>query len=208
MRTWFTSDLHFGHENIIKYCARPYRDVDEMNQDLIRRWNDVVSDHDTVWVLGDFAMGDISDTLTIAADLRGHKILLAGNHDRCWTGRRESAEAWTERYLESGFAEVRQGVQSLTINGHRVDLCHFPYVGDSHDKDRYIEHRPVDHGGWLLHGHVHERWRQRDRMINVGVDANSYAPLGEDEVARMMEAGPADISAGSEVSGGLTKLGV
>lgn len=45
-------------------------------------------------------------------------------------------------------------------------------------------------------------------MINVGVDANSYAPLGEDEVARMMEAGPADISAGSEVSGGLTKLGV
>lgn len=194
MRNWFTSDLHFGHGNIIGYCARPFSTVDEMNSELIRRWNDTVADEDTVWVLGDFALGTIDVTLTFASSLRGHKILLAGNHDRCWSGRDSkdggSVEMWTERYLDAGFDEVRQGEQSITVAGQQVLLCHFPYEGDSHDRDRHLSHRPVDRGGWLLHGHVHERWRQRGRMINVGVDVNDFRPMSTDEIAAMVTSGP------------------
>ena len=64
MTTWFTSDLHFGHANIIEYSGRPFRDVDHMNRALIERWNALVQPADTVWVLGDVAMGRITDTLT------------------------------------------------------------------------------------------------------------------------------------------------
>jgi calcineurin-like phosphoesterase family protein len=69
-------------------------------------------------------------------------------------------------------------------------LCHFPYEGDSQDRDRHLEHRPLDRGGWLLHGHVHDRWRQRGRMINVGVDVHGYRPVAEDAVAALMAGGP------------------
>lgn len=189
MRILFTSDLHLGHDNIIGYCSRPMSSVDEMNSELIRRWNDTVTDDDMVWVLGDFALGTLDATLPLTRELRGHKILLAGNHDRCWRGRGERAEGWTERYLDAGFDEVRQGEQSISIGKQDIRLCHFPYEGDSQDHDRYVGHRPVDRGGWLLHGHVHERWRQRGRMINVGVDANDFRPVGLDEIARLIAAG-------------------
>ena len=64
--------------------------------------------------------------------------------------------------------------------------CHFPYRGDSHDHDRFVAHRPVDRGAWLLHGHVHERWQERDRMINVGVDAWDYRPVAEEQLAGLI----------------------
>ena len=55
MTTFFTSDTHFGHENIIKYCGRPFKDVEKMNERLIKNWNEVVKDTDTIFHLGDFS---------------------------------------------------------------------------------------------------------------------------------------------------------
>jgi calcineurin-like phosphoesterase family protein len=195
MTTWFTSDLHFGHANVIGYSSRPFADVEEMNEALATRWNERVSPSDTVWVLGDFALGRISDTLPLVGLLNGTKILVAGNHDRCWAGHRKGSEAWTYRYLAAGFSEVRQGAVDLSVGGHHALACHFPYSGDSHDHDRYGEARPIDRGTWLLHGHVHERWRVRQRMINVGVDAWGQAPVSEAQLAALIAAGPADIGA-------------
>ena len=62
-RIFLTADLHLGHANIIRYCGRPYRDINEMNEDLIRRWNSVVTDNDRVFFLGDFALGDTEKTV-------------------------------------------------------------------------------------------------------------------------------------------------
>src|SRR6056297_469802 len=118
MATWFTADLHFGHRNIIDYCDRPFADVEEMNRTLVGNWNATVDGDDVVWVVGDFAMGTIAETLPIAAEL-------AGNHDRCWAGNGRRAEGWTERYLDAGFAEVVQGTAELTVGGRSVLLCHF-----------------------------------------------------------------------------------
>lgn len=194
MTTWFTADLHLGHANIIGYSNRPFADVDAMDEALVERWNARVRPDDTVWVLGDVAMGRIDESLTLVQRFQGRKLLLAGNHDRCFAGHGEKAERWVERYLDAGFAEIHQGTIALDVAGHTVRACHFPYEGDSHDHDRYVRERPTDDGSWLLHGHVHERWRQRERMINVGVDAWGWAPVDDATIAGLLAAGPADVA--------------
>jgi calcineurin-like phosphoesterase family protein len=192
MATWFTADLHLGHANIIGYCDRPFAGAEAMNQSLVEGWNDTVGADDTVWVLGDVALGRMAETLALVSLLNGRKLLLAGNHDRCWTGHGKRAKGWTERYLDAGFAEVHQGHIPLRVAGHDVLVCHFPYRGDSHDRDRYVEHRPPDRGQWLLHGHVHEQWRRRGRMINVGVDVWGYRPVSEQAIAELLAEAPTD----------------
>lgn len=190
MARYFTADLHLGHRNIIDYSGRPFRDADHMNDALVERWNSAVSPEDEVIVLGDFAMGRIDETLPIARVLNGRKVLLAGNHDRCWLGHKKGVEAATDRYLAAGFDEIWQGTVNVRVGDADVAACHFPYRGDSQDHDRYVAHRPADAGAWLLHGHVHERWKVRDRMINVGVDAWDYAPVAERALAELITRRP------------------
>lgn len=81
INTWFTSDTHFGHKNILEYEkeARPFSSVEEMNEKLIDNWNSVVRASDIVWHLGDFCFG--KGNLEIAQRLRGKKRLVMGNHD-------------------------------------------------------------------------------------------------------------------------------
>jgi calcineurin-like phosphoesterase family protein len=179
---WFTSDLHFGHANIIRYCDRPYADVDEMDRDLVARWNATVAPDDEVWVLGDVAMGRLDDSLLLISELAGTKRLVPGNHDRCWPGRGERAAGWAERYVAAGFAEVLAEQVELTIGGRPALACHFPYFGDSHDEARFESHRPVDDGRLLLHGHVHTRWRVEGRQVNVGCDVWDYRPVAEEAI--------------------------
>ena len=194
MPTWFSSDLHFGHRNIIEYCGRPFADTDEMNHALIARWNEVVAPGDEVWVLGDVALGRIADTLPLVGALHGTKHLVSGNHDRCWPGNGPKATEWEARYLDAGFTSLHHGTATLEVGGRRVLACHFPYQGDSHDYDRHPEARPIDDGSWLLHGHVHERWRQRGRMINVGADAWDCRPVSDAALAALIAAGEADLA--------------
>ncbi|RLE26711.1 MAG: hypothetical protein DRJ50_00265 [Actinobacteria bacterium] len=190
MATWFTADLHFGHRNIIDYCDRPFTDVGEMNDALIQNWNDTVADGDTVWIVGGFALGKIAETLPIVGMLNGTKILVAGNHDRCWLGHGKRAEGWAERYIEAGFDHIVHRCTHVAVGDRRVLVCHFPYRGDSHNQDRFVDARPIDKGEWLLHGHVHERWMSNGRMINVGVDATNFTPISEETIASIISHGP------------------
>ncbi|HRE00676.1 MAG TPA: metallophosphoesterase family protein [Ilumatobacteraceae bacterium] len=187
MTRFFTSDLHFGHANVIGYCGRPFHGVGQMNAAMVAAWNTVVGPDDEVWVLGDLAMGKLDESLQCAAQLVGRKHLVIGNHDRPFRGHGAA------RYEAVGF-ELHHGHVELDMpNGVTVVACHFPYTGDSHDVDRYDEHRPADEGRWLLHGHVHERWRQRGRMINVGVDAWGGYPVTDTHLATLIDAGEADL---------------
>lgn len=122
----------------------------------------------------------LGQTLPLAAQLAGFKILVPGNHDRCWTGHGGTRQGWIETYRAAGFDEIHQGAFELDIAGTQVLVNHFPYVGDG---DRFEKHRPVDTGGWLLHGHVHQRWPLRDRMINVGVDVWDFYAVSEGALA-------------------------
>lgn len=165
-----------------------------MDAALVAAWNSVVAADDEVWVLGDLAMGRIDETLPTAGQLVGRKHLVVGNHDRPFKeGRRR--DEWIDRYLDDGgFVELHYGSVDLELaDGTPVHLCHFPYVGDSGDRDRYTAERPADDGRWLLHGHVHERWRQRGRMINVGVDAWAGVPVPEDRLVDLIGNGESDL---------------
>lgn len=75
---YFISDLHFNHSNIIKYCHRPFRSVQSMNNALVRNWNQVVRPQDIVILVGDIAIGDHRVWLE---KLNGNIIVVHGSHD-------------------------------------------------------------------------------------------------------------------------------
>lgn len=179
MATWFTADLHLGHKRIIELCDRPFSDVDEMNAEIIKRWNMVVERGDTVYVLGDVAMGTIAESLPLVSQLEGDKILVPGNHDRCWTGNERVRVIDIDRYLEVGFTIIEG---PLRLEPENWLMSHFPYAGDSQEEDRYVDHRPEDRGDWLIHGHVHNEWLVNGRQINVGVDVWDYYPVSRAQI--------------------------
>jgi calcineurin-like phosphoesterase family protein len=198
MTTWYTSDWHFGHRNILQYCQtfRPWGTVEEMNAGLVQIWNNQVSPGDLVIVLGDMCMGKLDDTLQFVGQLNGDKVLVPGNHDavhpvhhRGRTEEKRAAE--TARYLEAGFSDVWElEVTELVPNGDEdlfVRLCHFPYEAVDHTEEvRYGDQCPHDDGETpLIHGHVHGLWVYRGRQMNVGFDAWGRL-VAEDEIAQFV----------------------
>jgi calcineurin-like phosphoesterase family protein len=182
MAMFFTSDTHFGHQRIIELCNRPFDSVDEMNEVMIERWNETVSPGDTVYHLGDVALGKIAESLPLVGRLNGHKILVPGNHDRIFSGEKEKQRI---RFLPE-YSKVFQGIRpeslSKRLGGFDVMLSHFPYVGDSHGADRHADKRPKDEGLPIIHGHVHDEWAENGRMFNAGVDVRDFRPVHEDVV--------------------------
>jgi calcineurin-like phosphoesterase family protein len=188
--TFFTADTHFGHANIIKYEDRPFDSVEAMNDELVRRWNSVVSPEDRVIHLGDAVMGGFNNHAHNIGRLNGLKVLIPGNHDRCWRGMK-NYQNHRDKYIDAGFGIVIDDDSEWASfefgPGRIAALSHFPYEGDHKDEDRHPEFRPVDNGGWVVHGHVHGLWRVKGRQINVGVDVWNGLPVHEDVVRAIMD---------------------
>ena len=190
MTIFFTSDLHLGHDRIIDLCGRPFENVNEMNHTIIQNWNLVVEPNDTVFVLGDVALGKLNETLPLVEQLRGHKLLVPGNHDRCWSGHKKVRPIDVVRYRNVGFTIL----PNITYF-QRWKLCHFPTYGDSYTDDRYPEFRPtLADNEWLIHGHVHNMWKQKEMQINVGVDRWNFFPVAEAQLRQLMANWTVDIS--------------
>ena len=188
MNRFFISDTHFGHKNIINYSDRPFDNFEDMDWQIVNNWNHVVGDTDVVYHLGDVAMGDSTRWDNILKSLNGYKILVTGNHDRIFAGEKpRQRERWDEKYHE-WFDEVYDNLTGLVLsNGTVVNLSHFPYDGDSHAEERYRECRLRDDGTILVHGHTHShdvisRSKKDTIQIHVGVDANNFSPISEDQV--------------------------
>lgn len=191
MTIWFSSDLHFSHQNIIKFEPKSrgwFDNVDEMNEHIIDTWNTHVQPEDTVYVLGDVALGPIQESMQNVASLNGTKHLISGNHCRTWKGNKKLRERDFSLYFESGFSTI-QDEMYLRLGDTPVVLSHFPYAGDSGDEDRYVEHRPRDFGLWNICGHVHSAWMQNERSINVGWDI-WRRPVHESEIYHIIKNGP------------------
>jgi len=199
MARFYTADTHIGHKRILELCDRPFDNVEEMNEAIIDNINAVANEDDHLFVVGDALMGKLDDSLALVERIKPHTHLIVGNHDRMFihTGmsekeHRKALESF-KRYHDAGFEII--GYQEYhDIGDHGVKICHFPYEGDSHDEDRYVEARPIDYfGEWLICGHVHNAWTQRGRQINVGVDVRDFTPLHEDEILEIINQGPRDI---------------
>jgi calcineurin-like phosphoesterase family protein len=180
---FFVSDTHFGHKNILTLgSGRSFSSIEEHDETLIERWNKVVKPEDTVYHLGDVALGKIAESLPLVGRLNGHIKLVSGNHDRIFSGEKQAKrDRFLPEYLKV-FDEVLPESLQMDVGGFDVMLSHFPYVGDSHGADRHADKRPKDEGLPLIHGHVHDKWKFNGRMFNVGVDVNNFTPVSEDEV--------------------------
>jgi calcineurin-like phosphoesterase family protein len=195
MAVWFSSDQHFYHKNVIRYCGRPFSSVEDMNEEIIKRWNSVVRPSDFVFCLGDFSLA-VRPVELFTKRLNGHKVLIPGNHDHChpahYRTRVERGARMREFYNQQGFAKVSglEGDGFLRIAKQDVRLCHMPYRNIDYEDERYPQYRPVDDGKWLLHGHVHEAWTLNKKMINVGVDVWNFYPVHRDTIEDLIRKNP------------------
>ena len=174
-----TSDNHFSHARISELAGRPFATVEEMDAELVRRWNELIGPSDVVLHLGDLALGPIAESLPLTAQLHGRRFLIPGNHDRVSpaTQSRRAIERFAPLYEEAGW-EILPEVIAGTRGGQHVLASHHPYSGDTQDVDRHSTHRPVDRGLPLLHGHTHDRTGGPNRhQFHVGVDAFGLAPI-------------------------------
>ncbi len=162
MASFFISDTHFGHENIIKTCKRPFANVAEMDEALIGRWNERVGEGDTVYHLGDFCYRNWRGADAYLRQLNGHIHLIAGNHDDETLARHASL-----------FASVSL-IREIHERGHRVVLCHYPMREWHGSWDN----------AWHLFGHVHGRLDHEPHgySLDVGADAHDFRPWSVDEI--------------------------
>ncbi len=171
MSTFLTSDTHFEHKNIIEYCSRPFADVKHMTEVLVKNWNEVVKPEDTIYHLGDFAMGDKGLIPITLARLNGTKILVHGNHDFNHKGT-ELLKQIKEGPWQAIHAELFE-----TIDGVKVYMRHEPKM----------DFKPSDAAEYHLCGHVHSSWNRQGPIINVGVDVNDYRPVNIRQLIAMQE---------------------
>lgn len=165
---FYTSDLHFGHANAIKFDERPFTDVDDMAEGMIHNWNSRVGKNDTVYILGDFCF-KLKDPEPILARLKGRKHLIIGNHDQVIMGSEK---------LQSYFDDI-QKMDYISDRGKLIIMCHFPIAEWNKKKS----------GAYHFYGHIHKSspevysfMTSQGRAYNVGCMINNYMPCTADEI--------------------------
>lgn len=186
---WWSSDFHIGHYNVIRYCNRPFVNVHEMTNTIVKIWNSTVSNCDDMMFLGDFSMSQ-NYLHTLCWFNFNHMYWVLGNHDKANRIKRE---------MDSGgqLSSIRDRI-TLIEGGFSV------FIGD---KEFYVTHRPMDGSDTLptICGHVHEKYgflpagtkiseHSRSRpitekvtktpILNVGLDAHNMMPINDEQVLR------------------------
>lgn len=162
---YFTSDLHFNHLKIIELSKRPFKDIGEMNETLIKNWNRTVKPNDEIYILGDMGGGDIKELIKIIKRLNGKKYLITGNHDRDLLKNKEFCELfkWIKDYY------------TFKYNKRKFVLFHYPI----YEWDGFFK------GAIHLYGHTHETLIMPiENAFNVGIDVNNYTPLFIDDILK------------------------
>lgn len=176
MTIWFTSDTHYFHKNIIKYANRPFSSVQEMNEMMIKNWNDLVAPDDKVFILGDFAFCHASQAISILNRLMGEKILIEGNHDRALL--KDNSFRNCFGFIKQ-LHEVRVPDSDAYRGEQRITLCH--YAMRVWDKSH--------HGSWHLYGHSHGSLPEDNTSLSfdAGVDAQGFKPISYEQVKAKMK---------------------
>ncbi len=173
---YFTSDHHFGHENIIKHCKRPFSSVTEMDDHMVEAWNSVVGKRDTVYHLGDISHKrcDPEYAEDLVCRLNGSICLIIGNHEVDHDPDLDSRCDLEERMLIPAcwFSEVVEGYYYIREEGQLITMSH--YAQETwHDMSK---------GTWHLHGHSHGKLKKKPRRLDVGVDSHNFKPWSLTEI--------------------------
>lgn len=165
---WFISDTHFNHDNVIKYENRPFESVEEMNEEMILEWNEVVQPDDEVYHLGDFIMGAADTIHSILPRLNGKIHLIRGNHDT-------KAKLDIYKQYPDKIVEIKE-VAYLPYHGRFFVMCHFPLTNEDFLKMVNEDNSEVI----ILHGHVHSKMpftNGDNHVFNVSADVINYRPV-------------------------------
>ena len=166
---YFTSDLHFFHDNIIRICNRPFETTDEMNAILIRNWNETVCQDDQIYFLGDFTLKGSNEATEILKQLNGRKYLVRGNHDLYYYKKDfdRSLFEWSRDYYLLHYKKMR-----FALFHYPIEDWDFMYYGSYH-----------------LHGHQHNKpeynLSNREKGLkkyDVGADANLFRPVSIEQI--------------------------
>ena len=173
MANWYTADIHFGHENIIRFCDRPFRDSVHMDTVLIENLWSRVGPMDDLWIVGDFAFGPKAKDTPYLESLFGQlpgarKHLIIGNHDLDPT----LALHWDS---VSHLTEVRDGPKNRPQT-----LCHYPMITWNRAR----------RGALQMFGHVHNNWLGSRNSVNVGVDVWDFKPMRFEDIERRAKSLP------------------
>lgn len=176
MNIFFTADTHFDHTNIIKYCDRPFDNVDEMNEIIIQRWNEVVRQEDAIYHLGDFCMGSFDRYID---RLNGTIFIIRGDHDyNLPFGGFKTYKDKPKGIIEDSHIETISPKRLLDEYGNQrtITLCHWPMR--SWHKSHYAS--------WHLYGHHHGKLEPYGLSFDVGVDTHDFYPYSLDEIQEKM----------------------
>lgn len=157
---FFTADEHFGHANIIEYCNRPFEDVEEMDEEIIKRHNSVVCGRDTVIHDGDFCWGKLANEYIKRLTGKTH-IFIKGSHDRF-------------------LPENSPTILEYRIEGQHIVVSHYAMR---------VWHRS-HYNSWMLFGHSHGRLEPIGKQWDIGVDNNSFYPLSFTQIKDIMKTRP------------------
>lgn len=176
-RTFFSSDHHFSHNNIIRYAKRPFKNVDEMNEAMIERHNSVVTPQDIVWFIGDFTFDrDEERVKRLIRRLNGEINFVKGNHDKPLMSPRIRAEF--NQFVNSCHHEIYVPDATIEHGRQAITLCHFAMRvwNKSH------------HGAFHLYGHSHGSLPEdpNSRSFDIGVDEWDFYPVSYEQVKAKM----------------------
>jgi calcineurin-like phosphoesterase family protein len=160
---WFTSDTHFGHNNIIKYAGRPFSSVEEMDETLVERWNSVVKPGDIVYHLGDVFFGSQEGFKKLWPRLNGSKRLVVGNHDDII-------------FLSSG-GFFKKVMMWRVWNDRPLIFSHVPLHPST------IMERGFPEEATNVHGHTHQNGSPEGNYRSVCVELTNYTPVNLEELA-------------------------
>lgn len=184
--TFFTSDLHIGHTNSLKFDNRPFKDLQDMHRVLVNNYNSCVSENDICYFLGDVGVTNNTTLNSIVSKLNGTKVLILGNHDK-----------GVNSMYSVGFDAVLYSA-TLYIANERVTMSHCPLPGipreittgmrgatlgeNWHGESRHKQYSVPNEGQFHLHGHIHspnngKSQKILDKQYDVGVPANNYRPV-------------------------------
>ena len=167
----FTSDPHLGHDKEFVVKARGFETVEEMNAEIVRRWNERVYPDDDVYVLGDLTLGYIEEGIRLISKLNGYLHIMRGNHD---------TDKKVERYLELPNVVSVQYADVLKYGKAVFWMGHYPTITANYDDDKPWAKHVV-----CLFGHTHQEqpfYNDNPYMYNVGMDAHNCTPISIDEI--------------------------
>ncbi|WP_375273524.1 metallophosphoesterase family protein [Methylorubrum thiocyanatum] len=162
MAVFFTADTHFGHTGILHAARRPFSSIAEHDALLVEAWNATVAPGDTVYHLGDFALGPAEAAEREFRKLHGRKCLVVGNHDR--------------KARRLPWAEQHDGIREISVEGRHLVLCHFPLRAWSRSF----------RGSLHLYGHTHGTLPGTTQSCDVGVDVWGYRPVSLSDIVDAM----------------------